>query len=61
MGILHCPICISSYDLFADVTLWDVYEASPESALKDIMHNEIEIDNVEGISPKIEFVSIFLF
>ena len=47
VGILHCPIGISSYDLFADVTLWDVYEASPESALKDIMHNEVEIDNVE--------------
>ena len=47
VGILHCPICISPYDLFADVTLWDVYEASPESSLKDIMHNEIEIDNVE--------------
>ena len=47
MGIFHCPICISSYDLFADVTLWDVYEASPESSLKDVTVNELEIENVE--------------
>ena len=39
------PICFSTfYDPFVDVTLWDIYEATPESSLNDLTDNEIEID-----------------
>ena len=58
-----CTICFSSYDPFADVKLWDIYEATPESSLNDLTDNEIEIDQVQcykEISPKTELL-VFLF
>ena len=41
---LYCPTCFSSCDPYADVMLWDIYEATPESSLNDPTDNEIEID-----------------
>ena len=41
---LYRPTCFSLYDPFADVMLWDIYEAIPERSLNDLTDNEIEID-----------------
>ena len=41
---IYYPICFLSYDPFADVTLRDIYETTPESSLSDLTDTEIEID-----------------
>ena len=41
---LGAPAISLSDDSFADVTLWDMNEATPESSLNDLTDNEIEID-----------------
>ena len=43
--------------------LLDIYEATPDSSLNGLSHNEIEIDKgqcYQEISWKTEFVSIFI-
>ena len=41
---LNCHICFSLTDPFADVTLWDIYVATLERSLIDLIDNEIHVE-----------------